>query len=113
MHHGSIVTGCCLTRDYRLQDKLVLLTMGHDEREMASVLKMQRVFRMRQAKRLAKGKQSAIVSIQANWRGHTAREDQRERQEAATAIQSAFRNKAENESSRAATRIQQAFRRCR
>lgn len=115
----SFVMGTvAVTRELRediseLQDKLVLLTMGHDEREMASVLKMQRVFRMRQAKRFAAGKQTAIVSIQANWRGHTAREEQRERKEAAAAIQNAFRKRNETESSRAAVRIQQAFRRCR
>jgi|EP01046_Picozoa_sp_COSAG06_P001242 hypothetical protein len=70
-----------------LQDKLMLLTMGHDEREMAAVLKMQQNFRMRQAKKLAKGKQGAIVSIQSMWRGHTSRNEQRERHEAAVAIQ--------------------------
>lgn len=71
-----------------LQDKLILLTMGHDEREMAAVLKMQRNFRMRQAKKLARGKQDAIVTIQSMWRGHAARSMQQERHDAAKIIQS-------------------------
>jgi hypothetical protein len=71
-----------------LQDKLILLTMGHDEREMAAVLKMQRNFRMRQAKKLARGKQDAIVTIQSMWRGHTERSIQQERHDAAKIIQS-------------------------
>lgn len=84
--------GAQVTRELRedieeLQDKLVLLTMGHDEREMAAVLQMQRNFRMRQAKKHARGKQDAIVKIQSIWRGHAEREVQQERHDAAKMIQ--------------------------
>ena len=81
-----------VTRELRedieeLQDKLILLTMGHDEREMAAVLKMQRNFRVRQAKKFAQGKQDAIVQIQAIWRGYSERNALLERHEAASIIQ--------------------------
>lgn len=71
-----------------LQDKLKLLTMGHDEREMAAVVKMQRNFRVRQAKKVAQGKMHAIVDIQSCYRGYMVRSAEKERHEAATLIQS-------------------------
>ena len=88
----SVAMGPQVTRELRedieeLQDKLILLTMGHDEREMAAVLKMHRNFRMRQAKKHARGKQDAIVRIQSTWRGHTERGIQQERHDAAKTIQ--------------------------
>ena len=107
-----------VSRDLRedideLRQKLALLTMGHDEREMAAVLQLQRNFRRMRAQRESQGKRGAIVTIQSCWRGHAARDELRQQHEAAATIQTAFRYKVLRSNEVAARKIQRAYRRSR
>jgi hypothetical protein len=45
--------------------KLTILTMGHDEQEMGAVLRMQSVYRMKKAIRVAEQRQRAIIKLRA------------------------------------------------